>query len=149
MRFYLDASVLVALIDDEPTRPLFDSLLTQSGATFLVSDFAMAETSAALMTLWRRRQQSALLTKAELNRLDAWARDFTERVAISSPDIEEAKTHVRHLEVILRAPDAIHIATADRLGATLLTLDRGMARAAAALDVAYLNPADATADRKT
>lgn len=56
-----------------------------------------------------------------------------------------ATAFVRRPDITLRAPDAIHIAAASRLGATLLTLDHGMARAAAALGVDHLNPADADA----
>lgn len=146
MLLYLDASVLVAVMDDEPTRPLFDALLTDGSATFMVSDFAVAETSAALMALWRARRQSALSNQAELERLDQWAGDFTDRVHVASPDIEYAMRQVRRYDLVLRAPDAIHIATADRLGATLLTLDRGMARAAAILGVACINPAEPSAN---
>jgi len=35
----------------------------------------------------------------------------------------------------LRAPDAIHLAVADRLGATIATFDRGLAAAAEALGI--------------
>lgn len=61
---------------------------------------------------------------------------------IVSQDIEHATKFVRRRDLALRTPDAIHIAAAHRLGATLLTLDNGMARAAAALGVPYLNPAE-------
>ena len=59
-----------------------------------------------------------------------------------------ATAFIRRPGVNLRAPDAIHIAAAQRLGATLLTLDNGMARAADALGVPYLNPAEAEAPGK-
>jgi len=144
--FYLDASVLVALMDDEPTRPLFDTFLMQDGATFVVSDFAVAETSAALTALWRARRQSPAFSQAELERFDDWTNDFTDRVHIASLDTEEAIHHVRRSDIALRAPDAIHIAATYRLGATLLTLDRGMTRAALALSVPCINPAEPSAN---
>jgi predicted nucleic acid-binding protein len=77
--------------------------------------------------------------------LDRWALGVGEPMPIASPDVEQATQFVRRPELALRAPDAIHIAAAHRLGATLLTLDKGMARAAAALGVPYLNPAEAEA----
>ena len=45
-------------------------------------------------------------------------------------------------------PDAIHIAAAHRLDATIVTLDRGMARAATALGVACINPAKTFGEQK-
>ena len=45
---------------------------------------------------------------------------------------------VRRLDLGLRAPDALHIATARRLGATLFTFDLGMASAARMLGLSLL-----------
>jgi predicted nucleic acid-binding protein len=70
---------------------------------------------------------------------------FGEWVEIASTDIADAITFLRLPGLVLRAPDAIHIAAARRLGATLLTLDDGMARAAAVLDVPCINPAETSA----
>lgn len=56
-------------------------------------------------------------------------------VRVSSSDIDAARDLVRHIELKLRAPDAIHLATAQRLGATLATFDVTLASAARALGV--------------
>ena len=145
MPLYLDTSVLVALIEDEPTRPLFDDLLRPGRDTIVVSDFSIAETSGALGALWRADRRRPDVATAEFARLDQWTGHFSSRVHVDRNDITAATEFVRLPDIALRAPDAIHIAAAHRLGATLLTLDRGMARAAAALGVPYLNPAEAEA----
>ncbi len=67
---------------------------------------------------------------------------------ITSTDIADATAFVRLPGVALRAPDAIHIAAAQRVGATILTLDRGMARAADLLGVPCINPADEIGEQK-
>jgi uncharacterized protein len=50
-----------------------------------------------------------------------------------SPDIRAAESILRRLDLNLRAPDAIHIALAQRLGAELATFDTRMAECAQAL----------------
>jgi predicted nucleic acid-binding protein len=54
-------------------------------------------------------------------------------VEIASSDVAQAGDYLRRFDLALSAPDAIHIAAAQRLGARLVTFDRGMARAAQAL----------------
>lgn len=68
-----------------------------------------------------------------------------ETTTVTSADIADASAFVRLPGVSLRAPDVIHIAAGHRLGATLLTLDHGMARAAAEIGVPCINPAEADA----
>lgn len=146
MPLYLDSSVLVALIEDEPTRPLCEHFLIPGQDIILVSDFTMAETSGALVALWRADRRPTQLAVTELARLDLWTDDFTSRVHVDRADMTSATEFVRRPGLVLRGPDAIHIAATDRLGATLLTLDRGMARAASSLGVACINPAEPSAN---
>jgi predicted nucleic acid-binding protein len=46
-----------------------------------------------------------------------------------------AYAYVRRFDLILRAPDALHIAIARRLDVALVTLDRRLANAAQALGI--------------
>jgi uncharacterized protein len=142
---YLDASALVSVIADEPSaRRVFAALLASDGLP-LISDFGRAEASAGLAKLIRTGRRSEQKVRSMYVRLDRWALDAAQPVGIHATDIADAGEMVRRHDLSLRAPDAIHIAAAHRLGATLLTLDRGMARAAAALGVSYLNPAETDA----
>lgn len=148
---YLDASALVSMISGEPTAGAVRNQIRETDGPPLISDFATAESSAALAKLGRTGAFPVARLSELYSDLDEWALAAAEEVAIVSSDITTANALVRRSGVSLRAPDAIHIAAAYRLGATLLTLDRGMARAAAALGVPYLNlaEADAPANRKT
>lgn len=111
----------------------------------MVSDFALAECSSALARLGRVDRWSDDLQHTAFEELDAWVDSMSERFQIAPEDVALATTFVRLPGVTLRAPDAIHIAAAQRLGATLLTLDHGMARAAAEIGVPCINPAEANA----
>ncbi len=145
MTVYIDASAIVAMVARQRNSSLVDPLVRDPWQSLTVSDFAMAESSGALAALGRSELWSAEQVATVFEELDAWATLLTEPVEIASSDIAEANLLIRRPGIVLRAPDAIHIAAAHRLGATLLTLDKGMARAAAALGVSYLNPAEAEA----
>lgn len=145
MILYFDASALVAIIADEPSSQAVYEALRSRNQLPLVSDFCRAEASAALA----KRVRTGVTSLGDVDLfyadLDHWALNAGEAVEVSTADIHRAAEIVRHRDLSLRAPDAIHIAASHRLGATLLTLDRGMAKAAAAFGVPYLNPAEADA----
>ena len=145
MTLYADASAIVATVSRQPNSRLVDPLVRNPWQVLIVSDFAMAESAAALAKLGRVERWSTAQAAGFFDELDAWATLLTELVEIEPSDLADANMFVRTPRVSLQAPDAIHIAAAHRLGATLLTLDKGMARAAAALGVSYLNPAEAFA----
>ncbi len=145
MPVYLDASILVAIVRNEPTRALLTHFLDPARNVSCVSDLAIAEASAAIAAKGRASNRSAVLLASDFARLDEWAAEFAESVGTVPNDISTAGQLVRNPDIVLRAPDAIHIAAADRLGMTLLTFDRGMARAAATMGVACINPAETSA----
>lgn len=59
---------------------------------------------------------------------------------IESIDIVAATAFVARFDLKLRLPDAIHIAVAQRIGATLVTSDLRQAEAAAVFDIPIFNP---------
>jgi predicted nucleic acid-binding protein len=137
--------VVVAVIAIEDTSRAIDRVLAGATGSLLVSDFCVAETSAAIARLGRTGAKSPDEVSRMFQDLDEWVSDLADSRFIEPEDVAAATDFVRQPGVSLRAPDAIHIAAAHRLGATLLTLDNGMARAAAALSVPYINPAEAEA----
>lgn len=143
MTFWLDASVVVALMAVEDTSASIDRLLDQATGEILISDFCQAESSAAIARLARIGAKSREDVELLFADLDHWVERIAEVPSVHAADVAMAIDWIRRPGIALRAPDAIHIAAAHRLGVTLVTLDRGMARAAAALGVPYLNPADA------
>lgn len=145
MTLWLDASVLVSLVTREPTSALVDRVLNEEIDIPVASDFCVAESSAAISRLVRIRTLSAPQAEQLFQELDIWTSNVSRRLPIEADDIQQATALVRLPGVALRAPDAIHIAAAQRVGATILTLDRGMARAADLLGVPCINPAEADA----
>jgi uncharacterized protein len=101
----------------------------------VVSDFAAAEFASALA---RRVRTSELLTERArfaFAAFDGWTLRATQRVELRAADIRAAETFIRGLDLPLRTPDALHIAVAQRLGATLATFDEPMKKSATALGV--------------
>jgi predicted nucleic acid-binding protein len=142
---WLDASVVVSVMAAESTSLAVDRSLAEATGAILVSDFCVAETSAAIARLARTGQKSPADADRLFDELDEWIADLAERRIIEPEDVALAIDFVRQPGLSLRAPDAIHIAAAQRVGATLITLDKGMARAAALLGIPHLNPAEADA----
>lgn len=145
MSFYIDASAILAVIGNEAASSIVDGVVRRPGVKTRISDLTLAECSAALARNGRVRRWSEVQTEQFYRDLDEWALVFGEGAEIASSDIADAIAFVRLPGLALRAPDAIHIAAARRLGATLLTLDHGMAQAAAVLDVPAINPAGTSA----
>ncbi|MBV9375949.1 MAG: VapC toxin family PIN domain ribonuclease, partial [Alphaproteobacteria bacterium] len=67
---------------------------------------------------------------------DAWRAAATSAADVHAADARLAYIYVRRFDLGLRAPDALHLAIARRLDATLVTLDRRLAIAANQLGVA-------------
>lgn len=143
MTLWLDASALMSLIAREPTSDDVDCALQNATGALIVSDLGIAEVSSAISRLVRTGDKTADESHLLFNRLDGWTAALAERIEVTSDDIAFATDLVRRQSLALRAPDAIHIAGALHVGATLITLDKAMARAARTLGLLCINPADA------
>ena len=64
-----------------------------------------------------------------------WLEITAERVECDAADLRQAERFLRGLDLPLRAPDAIHIAIAQRLDIELATFDQRMAESASRLGV--------------
>ncbi len=76
---------------------------------------------------------SAGNARATLADFDAWTVRVAQMAEIQPPDIAAAAGFLRRLDLNLWTADAIHIATAQRVGATLATFDEDMALSAEVL----------------
>jgi uncharacterized protein len=112
----------------------------------LVSDFGAAEFSSALARRVRMHhltREDALLA---FEHFDTWTTRAADRREITTADNRGGVSNfaadqvLRRLDVNLRTPDALHIAIAQRLEATLVTFDWGMAAAARPLGMAVATP---------
>lgn len=133
MKAYLDASVLVALFTNDALTVRADALLRAHKPIVLVSDFATAEFASAVS----RRVRMAELTNEEaqivFSNFDAWTARAAQFVETCSSDVKAAEAFLRRLDLTLRTPDALNIAIAQRVAATLATFDEKMAASARAL----------------
>jgi uncharacterized protein len=127
---YLDTSVLLPTLIAEPTTEAVYDCLGAYEQELLISDFAAAEVASALSRLVRMARLTYVDASARLADFDAWRTAMALPVDIGSSDARLAYIYVRRFDLGLRAPDALHLAIARRLDATLITLDRRLAAAA-------------------
>lgn len=131
MSAYLDASVLVALwVNDDALSTRASALLRGANTTVIVSDFASAEFASAIARHVRIGSFDRKQAQAALFDFDRWKERAAMTATIESGDVTAAAAVIRRLELNFRAPDAIHIAIAGRLGADLATFDEGLANCA-------------------
>jgi predicted nucleic acid-binding protein len=137
---YLDASVLLPRLIEEPDSDAVAAWLLAERRELLVSDFAVAEVASGISRLVRMRLLAAEEAVARLDEFEIWRAATTSPIDLHAADARLAYLLVRRFELMLRTPDAVHLAMARRLDATLVTLDRRLQRAAADLDIAIETP---------
>ena len=133
---YLDASFLVALLTVEPRTPRAVRFVRAHPNALIVSDFAAAEFASAISRRVRVQQAPDAEARLVLSAFDRWMATAANAITIFPSDIAAAAVFLRRLDLTLRTPDAIHIATAQRLAATLVSLDQRMVSAARLLGLA-------------
>lgn len=123
------------MLTDDDLNERAETFISSYRPTPLLSDLAAAEFAATI----GRRVRTRLLTLSEgeaaLAAFDRWSANAAQRIECSAVDIAAASRLIRRLDLPLRAPDAIHIAIAQRSGVALATFDAQMAANARALGV--------------
>ncbi len=142
MNLYLDASVLMPTLVDEPASSAVAAFLLGSDEPLMVSEFAAAEVASGLSRLARIGRLTASAAASRLADFDSWRAGETEDAEFKAHDCRLANSYVHRFELKLRAPDALHAAICRRLGLRLVTLDRRLAAAARALNVDVAIPAE-------
>jgi uncharacterized protein len=135
VNLYLDASVIVALVTSDACTSRAESYLQGVAPMLIVSDFASAEFASVVARRVRMREISKSIARAAFAALDAWIMRSTERAETTTADVVAAALALRRLDPPLRNADALNIAIAQRIGATLMTFDEQMATSARALGV--------------
>ncbi len=139
MSIYLDASFLVPTLVEEPVSAAVKAYLA-TRPDRLISDFGAAEVASALSRLVRSGLLTAAQGAARLADFDAWRAATSSPADVHPADLRLAYAYVRRFDLALRAPDALHLAIAHRLNATLVTLDGRLERAAGQLGIAVEVP---------
>ena len=142
MNLYLDASVLIPAVIEEPSSAAVRELFRNRPDELSVADFAAAEVASALSRLVRMGRLIATEAAGRLADFDEWRASATEVAEMDAHDCRLANTYVRRFDLKLRAPDALHAAICRRLELQLATLDRRFAAAARALEISVVVPTD-------
>lgn len=136
MSLYLDASVLLSIVNDEEPSKTVERFLAAAGTSLWVSEFASGEVASAFSRLARMGNLTSERAQEGLVAYDGWVAAEANTIDVEGQDVRLATRFVRRFDLVLRAPDALHLAICRRLGATMATLDRRLAVAARALDIA-------------
>jgi hypothetical protein len=135
MSIYLDASLVMPTLVKEDASGAVEAYL-KTRPERLISDFTAAEVASGLSRLVRTSLLTAEDGAARLADFEAWRAATSSPIEIHAADVRLAYAYVRRFELMLRAPDALHLAIARRIDATLATLDRRLANAAEELGLA-------------
>lgn len=133
MTVSLDTSVLVAALTEEPRSDDAARMLGRS-ESWLITDWAAAEFSAAIRAKARRGDLLSSQTGFVEASFNAVIARLGGTVAVTPEDHRRTRQLVI-ADGLIRAPDALHIIIAQRLGASLATFDVDQMRAAKAAGV--------------
>ncbi len=133
MSTYLDASILVAAFTTDALASRAETFLRSCATPLVVSDFTAAEFAAAIARKTRTGQIRNDAAWRGFTDFDTWVASAAARAILHTSDIAAAGSFIRRLDMPLRTPDALNIAIAQRIGATLATCDTRMAACARTL----------------
>ena len=102
----------------------------------IISDWAVLEVSSVIVRQIRTKQLTQFEADTALTKVDLWFNKLVLTTSTTPADIATANTLVRRRNLVLRGPDAVHIAIAQRVNANLLTFDKGMQTAAREIGLA-------------
>jgi predicted nucleic acid-binding protein len=133
---YLDTSVLAGFFIGSDAfagraKTLFDGIDDPP----IVSDFVVAEFASVVARLVRMNGIIRDEARDTFALFDSWRAHSADSVEIAPADISAATAIIRRLDLNLRAPDAINLAVAERLGAAIATFDSRMADNARTLGI--------------
>lgn len=127
MSVYVDASALIPLFIPDALSSRASAIVGAQTDALLVSDYAVLEFSAALKRMTRARILTPKTTDDAISEFDAWRTSTCETSQTTPADIAAAIGLARQTELAFHASDAVNVAIARRLAASLLTFDKKLA----------------------
>jgi len=133
---YFDSSVAVALLVNEPHSDRVEGWFAErAGEELALSRWVETEVAAALSAKARHRSIDGRVLEAARANFASLTRS-ARPLPVEARHFELATRFASTPEALLRGGDALHLAIASDAGATLCTLDRRQAEAAALLQLA-------------
>jgi len=132
---YADTSLIIALVTNEDRSGAALDWLVEQQAPLTTSEWTRTEVASALSIKQRRGQLTDIGRAAVERSLDRMMRNGLDVVPVLTGDFRRAAEYVRAAERNLRGADALHLAVAERLGATVHSLDAAQVAAARALGI--------------
>lgn len=137
MNFYLDTSVIVSAFTNETGTTESRRFLRESASRpLVVSAWTDVELASAIWAKVGRGVIDAANADLVLRGIEVFIADSATRVPVGPPEFDNATVFARRRPG-LRAGDALHLAIAASHEATVVTMDRGMASAGAALGLTH------------
>lgn len=126
---YVDTSVWVALLANEPDGPALQDWLETETAPLCTAQWTLVEVSSALSIKVRRAELSAAQAHNLLARFTDLLASSVTSIPVAAQDYDRAAQLCSRSESGLRSGDALHVAIATRVGAgQMKTLDKVMAQ---------------------
>jgi predicted nucleic acid-binding protein len=136
---YLDTSVIIALIADEPASESIRNWFRNSTDRVILSDLVRLEFSAFISRAVRTNRFDADQAAAALGSFDELRR-ACDPLEHTPSDFNRADELIREFSTKLAAADALHLASALAANVRLLTLDERLRDAASSKSLATVVP---------
>lgn len=137
---YVDASAWISLFTNEEAAPSLEDWLANEDGHLISTPWTLVEVASGFSIKVRRKELSADHAIVLFERFEQLIDDEVKVVAVAAGDYDHAMKLCQNAGSGLRAGDALHLASAARLGVShLLTLDRVMAANAKALGIKLVN----------
>jgi uncharacterized protein len=141
MIYYLDTCVILSAVQADGYSENVDAWLkTRRTSELVTSTWTFTEAVSALGRLVRMKDLSSDEAFAKYQDIETWLTDEFQVEAVLTADFSVAAERQTHWSLGLRAGDAIHLAVATRIGATVVTTDHALERACAHYNVAVQSP---------
>ncbi len=137
---FVDASAWISLFTNEEAASSLEDWLANEDGHLMSTPWTLVEVASGFSIKVRRKELSAHHATVLFERFEQLIDDEVKVVAMAAGDYGHAMKLCQNAGSGLRAGDALHLASAARLGVShLLTLDRVMAANAKALGIELVN----------
>jgi predicted nucleic acid-binding protein len=132
---YIDTSLLVAYLTPEVGSEAAEDFMLSDGPPIATSSWTEVEFYSALSKKYRTKLLSKVSISDIIESYNAYVSPRLLHIEVSDLDHCEAMALLKGWRTSLRAGDSLHLAIALAHGATVYTLDRGMALAGRLLKI--------------